>query len=238
MRSTLTTGRKGRKGFTLIELLVVIAMIAILAAILFPVFTQARKKAMQAKCLFNVKQMGMAFVMYAADNDGKFPLAVGSDLSSWPWKEGTWKYITDRRIWTCPSNGYFATGGIYCDYAYNENLSGKRVDFAHNVARIIVLADTRGAPVMYYNRDYNRFPGIYPYYVAPPYTPAGIHGGTQCGAPNTTDSLMDGIANCVFGDGHAEARIAGELSQHGWDPVSDEMKRLWQPMLYSSPWEG
>src|SRR5689334_16347335 len=61
------------RAFTLIELLTVIALIAILAAILFPVFGQARSKARQATCQSNLKQMGTAFAMYAADNDGLFP---------------------------------------------------------------------------------------------------------------------------------------------------------------------
>ena len=58
-----------RKGFTLIELLVVIAIIAILAAILFPVFARAREKARTASCQSNLKQIGIAAMMYAQDYD-------------------------------------------------------------------------------------------------------------------------------------------------------------------------
>jgi prepilin-type N-terminal cleavage/methylation domain-containing protein/prepilin-type processing-associated H-X9-DG protein len=65
---------KGRRaGFTLIELLVVIAIIAILAAILFPVFAQAREKARQTACLSNMKQIGTAAQLYAADYDDGLP---------------------------------------------------------------------------------------------------------------------------------------------------------------------
>jgi prepilin-type N-terminal cleavage/methylation domain-containing protein len=62
-----------RTGFTLIELLVVIAVIAILAAIIFPVFAKARAKARQTSCLSNIKQLGLATLMYADDNDNTFP---------------------------------------------------------------------------------------------------------------------------------------------------------------------
>lgn len=60
-------------GFTLIELLVVIAIIAILAAILFPVFSRVKKKAYQTTCLSNLKQIGLAFQMYASDWEDLLP---------------------------------------------------------------------------------------------------------------------------------------------------------------------
>jgi prepilin-type N-terminal cleavage/methylation domain-containing protein len=64
-----------KRAFTLIELLVVIAIIAILAAILFPVFAQAKEAAKKSACLSNMKQQGLATMLYAGDHDDVFPLA-------------------------------------------------------------------------------------------------------------------------------------------------------------------
>jgi prepilin-type N-terminal cleavage/methylation domain-containing protein len=60
---------ENRRAFTLIELLVVIAIIAILAAILFPVFAQAKVSAKQAACILQMRQLGVAFLMYRSDFD-------------------------------------------------------------------------------------------------------------------------------------------------------------------------
>jgi prepilin-type N-terminal cleavage/methylation domain-containing protein/prepilin-type processing-associated H-X9-DG protein len=70
----MSTKVRAFRAFTLIELLVVIAMIAILAALLFPVFSSARDKGRQASCASNLKQIGLAAVLYIQDYDEHYPL--------------------------------------------------------------------------------------------------------------------------------------------------------------------
>jgi len=131
-------------GFTLIELLVVIAVIALLAAILFPVFARARERARATSCLSNLKQLGLAALMYAQDWDERFPpfgyLIDASHYQFWyGMQEGSWPgpftydltkgllepYKKNVQILRCPS--FSPTHPIYGDglgYGYNYGWNG------------------------------------------------------------------------------------------------------------------
>ena len=81
-------------GFTLIELLVVISIIAILAGLLLPALSRAKAQGKQATCYNNLKQMGLAMIMYADDSNGLVPR--GNEPYWWL------IYILTSHTWAAP----------------------------------------------------------------------------------------------------------------------------------------
>ena len=125
-----------KTGFTLIELLVVIAIIAILAAIIFPVFAQARAKARQATCTSNLRQIGLALMMYVDDNDEVMPAsyfpqndptsvtAASNSTYYYKWMDAIFPYCKSEGIFDDPEDQesppyHYRTGRDYGSYGQN-----------------------------------------------------------------------------------------------------------------------
>lgn len=98
---------KSRTGaFTLIELLVVIAIIAVLASLLLSAVTRATEASRRTSCENNLKQIALASLMYADDNQGKLPAFLrwlktrGNDITSGK----LYPYLKTKAIYMCPTD--------------------------------------------------------------------------------------------------------------------------------------
>jgi prepilin-type N-terminal cleavage/methylation domain-containing protein len=144
-----------KRGFTLIELLVVISIIAILAAILFPVFAQAKGAAKKIVCVSNIRQIGMATLMYENDYDDVGPCAaIGAAdagltggwmyYSRFPADDGLspaayipslgsiYSYIKNAALYQCPVDNFGKISGN--SYAINECVTEPNGDFESGIS--------------------------------------------------------------------------------------------------------
>ncbi len=152
---------KSRRGFYLIELLVVILIIAGLASLIFPVFAQAKERARQVSCFSNQKQIGLAIMMYAQDNDETYPLnnfkvVRGNPQTVHVWMEGVSPYIKagsaygeQGGIWHCPNSQrkfYCINDAVAHDAPWDGNpgASGQSATLAalSSPSDLILLAET------------------------------------------------------------------------------------------------
>jgi prepilin-type N-terminal cleavage/methylation domain-containing protein/prepilin-type processing-associated H-X9-DG protein len=140
-----------RRAFTLIELLVVVAIIAILASILFPVFAQAREKARQATCASNMRQVGMALLMYRQDYDEQNVISNDCDFQPhWMMPQLTLAhYMNNFAVWRCPDdtdvsktvNEREPCSTRFFSYSYNRWTDGRVNAVVDEPASLVVFLD-------------------------------------------------------------------------------------------------
>lgn len=223
---------RNRAGFTLVELLVVIGIIAVLMSLLLPAVNRAREQSKQIVCLNNLRQLGMAFLSYANENQGRFPAParysslLPDDWIYWepgqagrPFGRGPLiKYIgsSSESTFRCPSDdiyyrgGTIKFGGYRYSYSMNEGMV-ERSSLPSNFHGLrIGMVHSPATKILLFEEDEHSIDDGYAP-MSPTNEPINMlairHDFTRREPDNQANfSTLNGSCrgNVVFGDAHAE----------------------------------
>ena len=204
----------GERGWTLIEVAVVLAIAAIMTGVLLPRLTKARQVTEGTRCRNNLKNVGLAFRIFATDNGGKFPMELSFTNG------GTAEWLSDPqqlwRVFAALSNELAIPILLHC-----------REDSERTpAARWQSSLNAKAEPVFNSNQYLSYFLGLN----ARESDSSSILGGdrnlatngsalpssrlliTTESEPRFTPEIHQGKGNLLFGDGHVERISDGNLT--------------------------
>jgi prepilin-type processing-associated H-X9-DG protein len=110
-------------------------LIPIQLAMLLPALAKAKGKAQQIQCMNNLKQLGLAAMLYSSDNDDRLPPAAN-------WNDTIAKYVPNQSVLTCVAD---RPGGA-ASYAYNVNLAGVKTSQLTTPMATVLFFEAEAGP--------------------------------------------------------------------------------------------
>ena len=186
------------KGFTLVEMLVVLSIIGLLAALLLPALNGGKQRAKRIVCESQLRQIGIAFQMFAHDHNSKFPMEVSTNDG------GSMEFV---------QNSYVINGPFYFGYRNFQTLAG----FLQNPDVLVCPADLARSPALKFNALQNTNVSYFAAANADYNQPMSVLAGDgNLAASSTlvqgmsgsrltwTSQLHEYKGNVLFSDGHVE----------------------------------
>jgi len=104
-------------------------MLPVFAGLMLPALAKAKQKAIIVNCQYNLRQLATGVLIYAGDNNDRFPPAAG-------WSDAISNYVGPSKVFQCP-----ADTGHRCSYAFNQALDGKK------------MSEVNGKTVLFFESD-------------------------------------------------------------------------------------